>query len=54
VPLPRAHLAVVYGEPIVYPEGDPSADELQGRAAALSSELERLEAQATRLVGKTR
>lgn len=50
IPLPGAHVAVVYGEPILYPPEEPSAEEVTARAAALSRELDRLDDRATALV----
>ena len=52
VPLPGAHVAVVYGEPIVFPPGEPSADEILARRRMLATRLHDLEAQASRLVGR--
>jgi lysophospholipid acyltransferase (LPLAT)-like uncharacterized protein len=50
LPLPRAHLAVIYGEPILYPPEDPTDAELATRATELERRLEALEARATELV----
>ncbi len=52
VPLPGAHVAVVYGEPILFPPGEPSADEILARRRLLATRLHDLEAEATRLVGR--
>ncbi|MBA3708228.1 MAG: lysophospholipid acyltransferase family protein [Planctomycetes bacterium] len=52
IPLPRAHLAVVYGEPIVYAPEEPTAAQVEERRQDLSRRLHALEERATRLVGK--
>ncbi len=53
MPLPLAHVAVVYGEPIVYPPGDPDPAELERRRRDLAWRMHRLEARASRLAGRT-
>jgi lysophospholipid acyltransferase (LPLAT)-like uncharacterized protein len=52
VPLPRAHVAICYGEPILYPPEEPSDDELAARALALGRAIDVLEARATELVNR--
>jgi lysophospholipid acyltransferase (LPLAT)-like uncharacterized protein len=52
VPLPRAHLAVVYGEPIVYPPSEPTAAELEERRRDITRRLHQCESRAARIVGK--
>ena len=53
VPLPLAHVAVVYGEPIVYPPGDPDPAELARRRRDLAWRMHRLEAQASVHAGQS-
>ncbi len=50
VPLPGSHVALVYGQPIRYPEGEPTAAELAGRAEDMRARLMRAEVEADRLV----
>ena len=52
VPLPLSHVAVVYGEPIIYPPGDPDPAELDRRRRDLAWRMHRLEAQASKLAGR--
>lgn len=48
LPQPRAHAAVCYGEPILYPAHDPSEAELAERVREVASRLHALEDEATR------
>jgi lysophospholipid acyltransferase (LPLAT)-like uncharacterized protein len=50
VPLPGAHIALVYGRPLIFPSQEPSAAELVERGRQLGAILDGLEAQATRTV----
>jgi lysophospholipid acyltransferase (LPLAT)-like uncharacterized protein len=50
LPLPGAHIAMIYGEPVTYPAHDPSPQELEERTAALRASLQSQEGYATRLV----
>jgi lysophospholipid acyltransferase (LPLAT)-like uncharacterized protein len=50
LPLPGAHIAMIYGEPIHYPIHEPSPQEMTERAAALRVALNAQEAYATTLV----
>jgi lysophospholipid acyltransferase (LPLAT)-like uncharacterized protein len=52
IPLPGAHVAVVYGEPLLFPPHEPSAAELEERRRQVSMMINDLEARASRLVGK--
>lgn len=52
VPVPWSHVAVVYGEPIVYPSGDPGRAELERRRRDLAWRMHRLEARASSLAGR--
>ncbi|MBA2479153.1 MAG: DUF374 domain-containing protein [Planctomycetes bacterium] len=52
IPLPRAHLAVVYGEPVVYPTHEPTPAELEERRRDITRRLHAVEERATRIVGK--
>jgi lysophospholipid acyltransferase (LPLAT)-like uncharacterized protein len=50
MPMPGAQIALLYGEPILYPPQEVSADVVEERARELSRTLNSLEAQASRLV----
>ncbi len=52
LPLPRAHVALVYGEPIVYPSSEPDAATLIARRQHLAQQLHQLDAEATRRCGR--
>ena len=52
LPLPLSHVAVVYGEPIIYPAGDPDPAELDRRRRDLAWRMHRLEARASKLAGR--
>jgi lysophospholipid acyltransferase (LPLAT)-like uncharacterized protein len=52
LPLPRAQVAVCYGEPWLLPLAEPTPAELEARRRALAAALNRLEARASRLVGQ--
>ena len=52
IPLPLSHVAVVYGEALVYPAGEPDDATLLARRCALAQAMHDLEARATRLVGR--
>jgi lysophospholipid acyltransferase (LPLAT)-like uncharacterized protein len=50
LPLPGAHIAMIYGEPVTYPPQDPSPQELELRTATLRDCIDTQEKYATRLV----
>lgn len=50
LPLPGAHVAMVYGKPILFPPDEVSEEVIEARRQALSQEIDRLEVRATRLV----
>jgi hypothetical protein len=52
VPCPRAHVALVYGEPLWFPEGDPDGVELAHRQHRLAVALNELDAAASARVGR--
>lgn len=52
IPVPLSHVAVVYGEPIVYPPEDPDPAELLRRRRELAWTMHRLEARASGLAGR--
>jgi lysophospholipid acyltransferase (LPLAT)-like uncharacterized protein len=52
VPLPLSHVAVVYGEAITYPAGEPDDATLLERRRGLARAMHDLEARASRLVGR--
>ncbi|GDY13249.1 hypothetical protein LBMAG53_21270 [Planctomycetota bacterium] len=54
LPLPRAHIAMIYGKPICYPSAEPSADELESRRRELARQIGLLEDRADSLAGQTR
>ncbi len=49
LPLPRAHVALCYGEPYLLPEAEPDAAELERRRRTLATQINGLEAFASRL-----
>lgn len=53
VPVPLSHVAVVFGEPIVYPPDDPDPAERLRRRHDLAWRMHGLEAQASKLVGRS-
>ena len=52
VPLPRTHLAIVYGAPLHFPAGACSDAELLARRRAVAMALHRAEAEAAERAGK--
>jgi lysophospholipid acyltransferase (LPLAT)-like uncharacterized protein len=52
LPWPGTRVAVIYGEPVMYPPEDPDADEIARRCREASERLDALEQRALRLVGR--
>jgi lysophospholipid acyltransferase (LPLAT)-like uncharacterized protein len=52
VPLPRAHVAMVFGAPVTYPPGEPDADTLAARCREFSLAINQCEARAADHVGR--
>jgi lysophospholipid acyltransferase (LPLAT)-like uncharacterized protein len=48
LPLPRAHVAIVYDRPILFPPHEPTPDELAERRRMVAERLNQLEAEAER------
>jgi lysophospholipid acyltransferase (LPLAT)-like uncharacterized protein len=53
VPLPLSHVAVVYGEPVVFPTDEPDPAEIERRRVELGRRLDVLEARASALAGRS-
>ncbi len=53
IPMPFSRVAIVYGPPVEFGASDPDARELHARRRLLALSMHALEAQATRLVGRS-
>jgi len=53
IPLPFSRVAVIYGSPLLFDQAEPSPRDLHERRRQLAITMHQLEAQATRLVGRT-
>jgi lysophospholipid acyltransferase (LPLAT)-like uncharacterized protein len=53
LPLPLAHVAILYGQPLWFTGSEPSPDELRARCHRLGAAMHALESQASRLAGRS-